>query len=111
MKEVIEIAKIIYMFLMSIGVDIVVVICIVAITQACKKKFKWTSKTSFIIILSTGTTCGILKIVSGQVELGQYMTALFGYPGISVLLYMGMKIFLPKLKEKFFPSSNELNEK
>ncbi len=109
--DIIEMSQAIYDFLMAVGVDIVVVISIVVIAQACKKEFKWKSKTSFIVILCAGVLCGLLKIIFVQVEVSQYMTTLFGYPGISVLLYMAFKFFMPKLKEKVFPSSKQIDKK
>ncbi len=109
--DFIEIGKVIYNFFEAVGIDIIAVICIVVLTQAFKKHFKWTSKTAFIVMLSVGTVCGLLKIIFGQVKLGQYLTALFGYPGISILLYMALKFFMPKLKEKFLPSVKNINDK
>jgi hypothetical protein len=79
--------------LLGFGIDIIIIISIVVLTQGIKQVFKCKSKTTFLIIVLTGLLIGIIKILIEPIEVSKYITVLFGYPGLSVLLYQGIKIY------------------
>jgi len=107
MEKAIEIIEL----LLSYGIDIVIVLSILAMIQGAKKYLKLKKEIAYLTLIFLGLLIGILKIISGQVKEELYITVIFGYSGISCLLYIAIDIFLPAIKEKFFPSVKKLNGK
>lgn len=105
MKTAIDLAELFF----SYGIDIIIVISILGITQGIKKYLKVKKKTAFIVLISSGLCIGIAKIILNDVSESLYLTALFGYAGITSLLYVAIDIFLPAIKEKYFPSTKRIN--
>lgn len=103
MNTAIEIEKI----LISYGIDFIIILSILFLVQGIKKYFKCKKKTAFIILVVLGLTVGIVKIIMGQVKEDLFITVIFGYSGITSLLYIGIDIFLPAIKEKIFPSTKK----
>lgn len=107
MKNVIDVVEL----LSSFGIDFIIVLSILFVTQGIKKYFKCKNKTAFIILIVSGLIVGILKVIGGHAEESLYITVIFGYSGITSLLYIAIDIFLPAIKEKYFPSVKKLNNK
>ena len=95
----------------QLGVDVLIIISIVVIAQAIKVVFGCTKKWSFFFVMITGAVAGLSKIILENVSVTEWFRIIIGYPGVSILFYMLIKICLPKLKDKFFPSSEVINGK
>lgn len=106
MKTAIELSEMLFGY----GIDIIVILSILAIVQGTKKYLKIKKKTAFLILIALGLITGILKIVLKYVTPDMYFTVIFGYAGLTTLLYITIDIFLPAIKNKYFPSAKDINE-
>lgn len=106
MKTAIEVFEL----FLSYGINLIIVISILFLVQGLKKYFNLKKKIAFLILISLGVLAGVLKIILSEVIIDLYLTVIFGYAGISSLLYVAIDIFLPAIKEKFFPSTKQINE-
>lgn len=103
MKLAIDLAELFF----SYGIDVIIILSILFMVQGAKKYFKLKKKTAFTILILLGLSVGILKVIFAQVDESLYLTVLFGYSGLTSLLYVAIDIFLPAIKNKFFPSTKK----